>query len=230
MDLLNCSVPAVSRLLGVSWGLRGLVRGGFRTSLTCIASPKGSEVSKGNGQWYDWTYIDLDLLPVRILDGGIIALYPHILDKLRYIGCQILVYGAGIQVSCRQSTSKATLAHAPLCRVSFSCSPGSSVSGWSYLRPERRYDSPSCCYICVRNSTSPQRRGVKPLVPVGHDQGVVRLSQLALYLCLLPPVIAFSKVLVVAPQPYLSAPLYLCEYGIRSGWVPAAVSPSWQRI
>jgi hypothetical protein len=42
-------------------------------------------------------YIDLDLLPVRILDGGIIALYPHILDKLRYIGCQILVYAAGIQ-------------------------------------------------------------------------------------------------------------------------------------
>lgn len=60
-------------------------------------------------------YIDLDLLPVRILDGGIIALYPHILDKLRYIGCQILVCAAGIQVSCRQSTSKATLAHAPLC-------------------------------------------------------------------------------------------------------------------
>lgn len=96
----------------------------------------------------------------------------------------------------------------------------------SYLLPERRYDSPSYCYMCASETARPpQRQGVKPLVPVGHDQGVVRLSQLALYLCLLPPVIAFSKGLVVAPQPYLSAPLYRCEYGNREWMGPQQQSP-----
>ena len=58
-----------------------------------------------------------------------------------------------------------------------------------------------------------QRRGVTLLV-LGHDQGAVPAEPIGSVPMRLPPVITFSKGLVVAPQPYF---LPLSMYGIGSG-------------
>ena len=82
-DLLNCSVPAVSNLEIISTAtlISAWWPAHFQYTLTPLdhVSVQFMRAIYGIAS----THINFNLLSVRVLDCGIIALYPHILYKLR---------------------------------------------------------------------------------------------------------------------------------------------------
>lgn len=82
MNILNCSVPAVSKLIFCqthSLQFHVLL---CLTSPVCIDGPETPSVSCSMSIVLAAAYIDLDSLPVRVLDGRVIAFDPNILHKL----------------------------------------------------------------------------------------------------------------------------------------------------
>lgn len=81
--LLNCSVPAVSSLVGneVSWlptAPRRMDSVHFQNALSALGrSASPVQICKARA-----TYIYFDLLPIRVLNRGVVALDPDILDEL----------------------------------------------------------------------------------------------------------------------------------------------------
>lgn len=81
--ILNCSVPAVSNLQVASESQSSSVPSPSLTSPVCTAVPGLSSIHCSIC-WPEQTYIDFDLFPVGVFDGGVIALDPHILHELRW--------------------------------------------------------------------------------------------------------------------------------------------------